>query len=81
MKSAVPPSTWAWESKTRKLANHGCEAAGAEDSGVALYGGVHGFKGPFDRERDSGNFGFQEGFNLGAKVPVTKMATKSATRP
>lgn len=39
---------------------------------LSLYGGVHGFKGPYDRERDSGNFGFQEGFNIGAKVPVTK---------
>ncbi len=31
--------------------------------------GVHGFKGPYDRNRDAGNFGFQEGFNVGAKLP------------
>ena len=36
---------------------------------VVLFGGVQGFKGPYDRERDSGNFGFNEGFNIGAKVP------------
>lgn len=34
-----------------------------------VFGGVHGFKGPYDRNRDSGNFGFQEGFNIGAKLP------------
>lgn len=34
-----------------------------------VFGGVHGFKGPYDRNRDSGNFGFQEGFNVGAKLP------------
>jgi hypothetical protein len=36
---------------------------------VIVFGGVQGFKGPYDRERDSGNFGFNEGFNIGAKVP------------
>jgi hypothetical protein len=36
---------------------------------VVLFSGVQGFKGPYDRERDSGNFGFNEGFNIGAKVP------------
>lgn len=38
---------------------------------ITVFGGVHGFKGPFDRERDSGNFGFQEGFNIGAKIPFS----------
>jgi Family of unknown function (DUF6666) len=33
--------------------------------------GVHGFKGPYDQSRDTGNFGFQEGFNLGFKFPLT----------
>jgi hypothetical protein len=36
---------------------------------VMVFGEAQGFKGPFDRERDSGNFGFNEGFNIGAKVP------------
>jgi hypothetical protein len=36
---------------------------------VVLFGGVQGFKGPYDRDRDSGNFGFNEGFNIGAKIP------------
>jgi hypothetical protein len=36
---------------------------------VVVFSGVQGFKGPYDRERDSGNFGFNEGFNIGAKVP------------
>lgn len=36
---------------------------------LMIFGGVHGFKGPLDRERDSGNFGFQEGFNIGSKIP------------
>jgi hypothetical protein len=39
---------------------------------VMAFGGVHGFKGPYDQERDSGNFGFQEGFNLGGKLPFTE---------
>jgi hypothetical protein len=34
-------------------------------------GGVHGFKGPYDQNRDTGNFGFQEGLNLGLKLPLT----------
>ena len=38
---------------------------------LIVNGGVHGFKGPFDRNRDSGNFGFQEGINMGFKVPLT----------
>jgi hypothetical protein len=42
---------------------------------VMILTGVHGFKGPYDQDftgganRDSGNFGFQEGINIGAKVP------------
>ena len=36
---------------------------------VMVLAGVHGFKGPYDQDRDSGNFGFQEGVNIGAKVP------------
>jgi hypothetical protein len=36
---------------------------------VMVFGGVQGFKGPYDQDRDSGNFGFNEGFNIGAKVP------------
>jgi hypothetical protein len=36
---------------------------------VTIEAGVHGFKGPFDLNRDHGNFGFNEGFNVGAKVP------------
>ena len=38
-----------------------------------VFGGVQGFKGPYDRERDSGNFGFNEGFNIGAKVPYAAL--------
>ena len=37
-----------------------------------VWGGVHGFKGPrdvFDGGTD-GNFGFQEGFNLGGRAPL-----------
>jgi hypothetical protein len=34
-----------------------------------VFGGVQGFKGPYDLDRDSGNFGFHEGFNIGAKFP------------
>jgi hypothetical protein len=40
---------------------------------VVLFGGVQGFKGPYDRERDSGNFGFNEGFNIGAKIPYAQL--------
>jgi hypothetical protein len=36
---------------------------------IVVFGGVHGFKGPYDQNRDGGNFGFQEGINFGAKVP------------
>jgi hypothetical protein len=39
---------------------------------LMVFGGVHGFKGPYDQERDSGNFGFQEGFNVGGKLPFTE---------
>jgi hypothetical protein len=39
---------------------------------MMIFAGVHGFKGPFDRQRDSGNFGFQEGFNVGGKMPFTE---------
>lgn len=35
---------------------------------VVFFGGVHGFKGPLDRNRDGGNFGFHEGFNIGGKM-------------
>ena len=40
---------------------------------VVVFGGVQGFKGPYDQERDSGNFGFNEGFNIGAKVPYAQL--------
>jgi hypothetical protein len=36
---------------------------------LILFGGVQAFKGPLDRDRDSGNFGFHEGFNWSAKLP------------
>jgi hypothetical protein len=36
-----------------------------------FFAGVQGFKGPYDQERDSGNFGFHEGFNSGFKIPYT----------
>ena len=36
---------------------------------VMVDAGVHGFKGPLDLGRDHGNFGFNEGFNVGAKIP------------
>src|SRR3990172_9190595 len=39
---------------------------------IMVNGGVHGFKGPYDRLRDGGNFGFQEGFNIGFKVPLSE---------
>ncbi len=38
---------------------------------LMIFGGVHGFKGPYDQARDSGNFGFHEGFNAGFKVPFS----------
>jgi hypothetical protein len=38
---------------------------------LAIFGGVQGFKGPYDQERDRGNFGFHEGFNSGFKIPYT----------
>jgi hypothetical protein len=40
---------------------------------VIVFGGVQGFKGPYDRDRDSGNFGFNEGINIGAKVPYAQL--------
>jgi hypothetical protein len=40
---------------------------------VMVFGGVQGFKGPYDRDRDSGNFGFNEGINIGAKVPYAQL--------
>jgi hypothetical protein len=40
---------------------------------LSIWGGVHGFKGPYDQERDGGNFGFHEGINAGFKVPFTTM--------
>ena len=48
---------------------------------VMVFGGVHGFKGPFDRFRDSGNFGFQEGINVGAKFRSPIGVINSDTRP
>lgn len=33
-----------------------------------LFGGVQGFKGPLDFDRDRGNFGFHEGFNIGGNM-------------
>ncbi len=40
---------------------------------VVAFSGVQGFKGPYDRARDSGNFGFNEGFNIGAKIPYAQL--------
>jgi hypothetical protein len=36
-----------------------------------IFFGVQGFKNPYDQDRDGGNFGFHEGFNIGAKIPYT----------
>jgi hypothetical protein len=36
-----------------------------------FFAGVQGFKGPYDQDRDGGNFGFHEGFNSGFKIPYT----------
>ena len=36
---------------------------------LEIFGGVHGFKGPFDQGRN-GNFGFHEGFNFGAPLGI-----------
>jgi hypothetical protein len=38
-----------------------------------VFGGVQGFKGPYDQDRDSGNFGFHEGLNVGFKMPYSTM--------
>jgi hypothetical protein len=38
---------------------------------MMIYAGPHGFKNPYDRTRDSGDFGFHEGINVGAKVPYS----------
>ena len=35
---------------------------------ITFFGGVQGFKGPLDGNRDGGNFGFHEGFNIGGKM-------------
>lgn len=35
---------------------------------ATIFAGVQGFKGPLDWNRDRGNFGFHEGFNLGGKM-------------
>jgi hypothetical protein len=40
---------------------------------VVVFAGAQGFKGPYDRDRDSGNFGFNQGFNIGAKVPYAQL--------
>lgn len=40
---------------------------------LAIFAGVQGFKGPYDQDRDAGNFGFHEGFNSGFKIPYTYM--------
>ncbi len=42
---------------------------------VEAFAGVQGFKDPYSRYplRDSGNFGFNEGFNIGAKVPYAAL--------
>lgn len=40
---------------------------------LMLFAGVQGFKGPYDQSRDSGNFGFHQGFNAGFKVPHSSM--------
>ena len=36
---------------------------------LEVFGGIHGFKGPFDQGRN-GNFGFHEGFNFGAPLGI-----------
>ncbi len=36
---------------------------------LAIFGGIHGFKGPFDQGKN-GNFGVHEGFNFGAPLGV-----------
>jgi hypothetical protein len=38
---------------------------------LQVFAGVQGFKGPYDQNRDRGNFGFHEGFNVGLKIPYT----------
>jgi hypothetical protein len=38
---------------------------------LSVFAGVQGFKGPYDQDRDRGNFGFHEGFNMGYKIPYT----------
>jgi hypothetical protein len=40
---------------------------------LMIFGGAHGFKGPYDQFRDGGNFGFNEGINAGFKIPFTSM--------
>ena len=45
---------------------------------LRFWGGVHGFKGPRDSPdfggAGDGNFGFQEGFNLGGRAPLLSLA-------
>jgi hypothetical protein len=38
---------------------------------LMIFTGVQGFKNPYDQELDGGNFGFHEGFSIGAKIPYT----------
>jgi hypothetical protein len=47
---------------------------------VTVFAGAQGFKGPYDQERDSGNFGFNEGFNIGAKVPYAELGYQFGMR-
>lgn len=35
---------------------------------IVVFGGVQGFKGPLDGNRDGGNFGFHQGFNIGGEM-------------
>jgi len=35
---------------------------------IVAFGGVQGFKGPLDGNRDGGNFGFHQGFNIGGEM-------------
>ncbi|MEM1304417.1 MAG: DUF6666 family protein, partial [Planctomycetota bacterium] len=39
-------------------------------SSFVLFAGVQGFKSPLDAYRDRGNFGFNQGFNLGGQLPL-----------
>ena len=60
--------TWAHESAwCGDVCGVGCGGPGGWWNNLSLFAGVHGFKGPFDQGRN-GNFGFQEGLNIG--VPL-----------